>query len=326
MTSSETNFILPKEKIIDKSIFFIAPSTPLIEQDRPILQNSIRLLSENLGTNKVALSSNIFTKDESIDHLTASTAERSREFKTIIREYDIIVSVAGGTGAEDLLLTLDKDDYRVIRKRKPLFIGFSDFTFLLNEIYSRCRVPGIIFPFLRLNEGNVGRLLDLINGNEVAYRGSTWESDPPAEAISGIPIGGNLTTFVNFLNRMNPPRFGWRDHILFIEDLGIDIEDLHRLLAALKRHRVFKNIKGLVIGSLAGNLKTREGTEFQEKALSFVMTYLAGVLEKRRERNSPLPIMIIRDFGHDMTKDLPAVLVGGFVSLKASLDIVFRLE
>ncbi len=315
-----------KEDILGKSIFFIAPSTQLTEQDLPLLKNATRLLSRGLRTSKIVLSPNIFTKDQNIAHVTASIEERSREFKAAIREHKIIISLAGGTGAEDLVPTLDEGDYRAIRKKRPLFIGFSDFSFLLNEVYSRCRVPGIIFPCLRLNEGNIGELLSLIRGAEVSYRGSAWISDPPTETVSGIPIGGNLTTFVNFLNRENPPRLGWRDHILLIEDIEIDLEDLHRLLAALRRHRVFRNIKGLVIGSLAGDLNVPESGESQDKALSFIMAYLDGVLKKRRERNSPLPIIVIREFGHDITRDLPAVLVGGLVSLSASREIVFRLK
>jgi len=314
------------EIIAGKSIYFIAPSTRLTERDLPLLKNTIHLLRGGMGRGTVALSAHLFTRDEKIDHVTAPVAERSREFKAAIREHDVIVSIAGGTGAEDLLLTLDRADFRVIRKRKPLFIGFSDFSFLLNEVYSRCRVPGVLFPCLRLNEGNVGELISLIRGEVIAYRGSAWLSDPPSGTVSGIPIGGNLTTFVNFLNRLNPPRLGWRDQILFIEDVGIDIEDLHRLLAALRRHRVFRNIRGLVIGSLAGDLNTPAGGEFQDQALPFIMAYLGGVLRKRREQNSPLPIMVMREFAHDTTRGLPAVPVGGLASLSASLDVAFRLQ
>jgi alpha-galactosidase len=42
-----------------------------------------------------ALSHYLFTMDENISHVTASVVERSREFKTAVRERDIIVSVAG---------------------------------------------------------------------------------------------------------------------------------------------------------------------------------------------------------------------------------------
>lgn len=321
-----------------KSVYLIAPSTSLVAQDLPLLKNAIYLLRHAMGAGRIALSPHLFTRHEAIEHVTASIAERSRELKAAIREHDIIVSLAGGTGAEDLLLTLDRSDYWMIKKRRPLFIGFSDFSFLLNEVYSRCQVPGILFPSLRLNEGNVGDLLALIGGGTVSYRASSWLADPPTAPLSGIPVGGNLTTFVNFLNRLNPPRLGWRDHVLFIEDLGIDLEDLHRLMAALRRHRVFRNVKALVIGSLAvpfrldgtggphaaGNGARDRG--FQERALAFIAAYLEGVSAKRRERGLPLPIALMPRFGHSITRGLPAVPVGGRVTLSPGLEVEFRLR
>ncbi|MBN2198648.1 MAG: LD-carboxypeptidase [Candidatus Aminicenantes bacterium] len=315
-----------KEDRTGKSLFFMAPSTQLGEDDRPRLRDAVGLISGALETNRVNLSPYLFTSDRIIGHVTAPIGERAGEFKAAVREGDVIVSVAGGTGAEDLVPMLDRTDYRVIRKRKPLFIGFSDFTFLLNEVYSRCGVPGILFPSLRLNEGNMGSLLSLIKGEEIGYRGSAWLSDPPDEAVSGIPIGGNLTTFVNFLNREKPPRLCWRELVLFIEDIGIDLEDLHRLVAALRRHRVFRSIKGLVIGSLAEDLSAPQGREFQDKAVSFLLAYLSGVLKKRRDRQAALPIMLLRTFGHNITAGLPAVPIGGLVTLSPSLEIAFRLR
>lgn len=309
-----------------KKLFFIAPSTRLKESDRPRLENAVSILSRALQAGSTSLSPQIFSSDENIQHVTAPVEERSKEFEKVVREQDIIVSVAGGTGAEDLVLTLDRADFRMIRKRKPLLIGFSDFTFLLNEVYSRSRVPGILYPSLRLNGDNVQKLVSLINGETVYYRGSLWLSDPPAETVAGVALGGNLTTFVNFLNREKPPRLRWRDHILFIEDIQVDLEDLHRLLGALRRHRVFRNIKGLVIGSLVEDLSTTQGREFQDEAQSFILAYLAGVLKKRRERQAALPIMVLRSFGHNITEGLPAVPIGGLASLSASLELSVRLR
>ncbi len=308
-----------------RSIFFIAPSTRLLERDLPLLQNAIRLLGEGLEMHRIAVSPHIFTRDETIGHVTAPIADRAREFKAAIRKHDIIVSVAGGTGAEDLVPTLDRSDYRAIGKRKPLLIGFSDFSFLLNEVYSRCRAPGILFPALRLTEENVGMVLSLIRKAGTTCLGTAWLADPPAGEISGVAIGGNLTTFVNFLNRENPPRLVWRDHVLFIEDVGIDLEDLHRLLAALRRHRVFRTIRGLVIGALTEQLNTPAGDEYQERAVSFLLAYLDGVLKRRRETGSPLPIMAMRSFGHHLSRELPAIPIGGRVGLAASRMASFRL-
>ncbi len=183
----------------------------------------------------------------------------------------------GGTGAEDLALKIDKKDYSIIRKRRPLFIGFSDFTFLLSEIYYRTRVPLIYFPSLKLGKGNFKKILSLIKGEEIQYQGSRWLTPPPERSFSGIPIGGNLTTFLNFLNRQNPPRFSWARHILFIEDVNIDVEDLHRLMAALRRHQVLDKIKGLVVGSLNAYNRNHNYRKNQKDALRFLRTYLTDV-------------------------------------------------
>jgi len=310
---------------IDK-ICFIAPSTRLSAKGKPYLDNLVRLLSRALGVTDIHLSPYLFTSHQLIKHVTASAQERSKEFKAVIREYDLIASVAGGTGAEDLALKIDRADFQVIKERRPVFIGFSDFTFLLNEIYFRSRVPGIIFPSLRLTRGNCRKILSVLAGGEANYKGSFWLTTPPPRKISGIPIGGNLTTFVNFLNRREPPRLNWRRHILFIEDLGIDLEDLHRLLAALRRHRVFKGIKALVIGSLSAAQNPQNVRDFQAKALVFITAYLCEVMDRRQKLGRPLPILVAADFGHKKFRNLPAIPLGGYVSIARSKKMTFRLS
>jgi muramoyltetrapeptide carboxypeptidase LdcA involved in peptidoglycan recycling len=234
--------------------------------------------------------------------------------------------VAGGTGAEDLAPKIDRKDYAVIRKRRPVFVGFSDFTFLLNEIYFHTRVPAVYFPSLKIGKGNFKKVLPLIMGEEVQYRGAAWLTPPPARKFSGVPIGGNLTTFVNFLNRDIPPKFNWKRYILFIEDIQIDVEDIHRLLAALRRHRVFKDIRAVVVGSLSGYARNHNARNEQREALKFVRTYLDDVIRQRRKAGRPMPILAVTNFGHNIERNLMAVPVGGYVSIFKSRKIVFRMH
>lgn len=306
-------------------VCFIALSTCLSRCEKGTLTRTINLLKREIGIDDVYLSPFVFSSDEQIDHVTASAEERSAHFKKVIREQDLIFSVAGGTGAEDLAPKIDRKDYAVIRARKPVFVGFSDFTFLLNEFYYHSRVPGVYFPSLKLGKGNIKKVLPLIMGNEVQYQGSTWLTPPPARKFSGTPIGGNLSTFVNFLNRDNPPRFNWKRHILFLEDIQIDVEDLHRLLAALRRHRVFREIRGIVIGSLSqyGNNNYRK---HQKEALKFFRTYLGDVIRWRRKHGYPLPILAVSNFGHNITRNLMAVPIGGYASIFKSRKILFRMH
>lgn len=308
-------------------VCFIAPSTCLPRSQKRFLDRAIRLLKKGIGVDSITLSPFVFLSDERIDHVTGTAEARSEHFKKVIREEDLIFSVTGGTGAEDLAPKIDAKDYAVIRKRRPVFIGFSDFTFLINEIYYHTRVPAVYFPSLRIGKGNVRKVLPLIMGEEVQYQGAAWLTPPPAKKFSGIPIGGNLTTFVNFLNRKDPPKFNWKRHILFVEDLQIDVEDLHRLLAALRRHRVFRDIRAVVVGSLSGHARNHNANarKSQREALKFVRTYLDDAIRQRRKAGRPMPILAVTNFGHDIERNLMAVPVGGYVSISKSRKIVFRM-
>jgi muramoyltetrapeptide carboxypeptidase LdcA involved in peptidoglycan recycling len=294
-------------------IGFIAPSTCLSLKEKPVLDRTARLLKQALGVRDVYFSPHLYSSDAEIDHVTAPVAARAEVFKEAVRELDLIVSVAGGTGAEDLVREIDAKDLRVIRKRRPLFVGFSDFTFLLNEIYHACRVPAIYFP-------------SLIAGEEIVYTGSAWLTPPPPRKLTGVPVGGNLSTFVNFLNRSDPPRFSWKRHILFIEDVQVDVEDLHRLLAALRRHDVFAGIKGIVVGSISPPGKSLFPKKQQREAVRFVRSYLADVIRDRRREGCPLPILTVANFGHDIRRNLMAVPIGGRVTISRSKKIVFKLN
>ncbi len=309
-------------------VCFIAPSTCLPRSQKGSLDRTVRLLEKGIGVESVYLSPFVYSSDEQIDHVTASVEARSEHFKKVIREQDLIFSVAGGTGAEDLAPKIDAKDYSVIRKRRPVFVGFSDFTFLINEIYYHTRVPAVYFPSLRIGKGNFRKVLPLIMGEEAQYQGAAWLTPPPARKFSGVPIGGNLTTFVNFLNRKDPPKFNWKRHILFIEDLQIDVEDLHRLLAALRRHRVFRDIRAVVVGSLSARARNHStnARKDQKEALNFVRAYLDDVIRQRRKSGRPMPILAVSNFGHAVERNLMAVPVGGYVSISKSRKIVFRMH
>jgi len=309
-----------------EKIGFIAPSTCLPRHAKARLRKTAGLLRKALGVRDIYFSPHIYSSDEEIGHVSAPADERADVFKRAIRELDLIISVAGGTGAEDILRRIDKKDYRIIRDRKPLFIGFSDFTFLLNEIYHASRVPAVYFPSLKLGKGNFKKILALISGEEIHYQGRTWLTAPPPRKLSGIPIGGNLSTFVNFLNRKKPPRFSWRRHVLFIEDIQVDVEDLHRLLAALRRHNVFKGIKGIVVGSLDPTNKNSHAKKLQRQALKFVRTYLDDVIRWRRKQGFPLPILAVSNFGHNIQRNLMAVPIGGKVTISKGKKITFWIK
>lgn len=317
---------MSQEKFVEK-ICFIAPSTGLYESDRRALNKTIRVIKKKFPQAKeIHLSDLLFSSDANIYHVSDSASGRYADFQRAIKDFDLIISVAGGTGAEDLVHKLTKKDFEIIGERKPIFMGFSDFTFLLNEIYFFSKAPVVYFTSLTLGKGNFKKIFSLISGNEIGYKGSFWLNTPPPRQFSGIPIGGNLSTFVNFLNRSNPPKFNWGKHILFLEEFWIDSEDLHRYLAALNRHKVFDKVKCLVVGSLVTYSKNQDYKARQKTALKFLKDYLADVLKKRKEAGDPLPILAVSNFGHNIIRDLMAVPIGGYVTISKGKKIVFKMK
>jgi muramoyltetrapeptide carboxypeptidase LdcA involved in peptidoglycan recycling len=309
----------------EKAIF-IAPSTCLARGDRNALTRTRNRLKKFLGVKEIAVSEYLFSSDDQIEHVSASAEQRSEDFKRAVRDYDLVLSVAGGTGAEDLAFQIDGKDFRVIRERRPLIVGFSDFTFLLNELYYHSRVPVVYFPSLQLGGGRIHKGLSLLSGEEIHYQGSAWLTPPPARRFSGIPIGGNLSTFVNFLNRKEPPKFNWKRHILFCEDIQTDVEDVHRLLAALRRHNIFRKIRGLVLGSLLPPGKSIHDRKSRDEMRTFVRTYLDDVIRWRRRQGYPLPILAVSNFGHGISRDPMAIPIGGRVTIFKSRKITFRMR
>jgi muramoyltetrapeptide carboxypeptidase LdcA involved in peptidoglycan recycling len=95
------------------------------------------------------------------------------------------------------------------------------------------------------------------------------------------------------------------------------------LLAALRRHNVFKGIKGIVIGSLDPTNKNSHAKKLQREALKFVRTYLDDVIRWRRKRGLPLPILAVSNFGHNIRRNNMAVPIGGKVTISKGKKITF---
>lgn len=298
---------------------FIAPSTGLKRCDEGALNNTLEVIEKRLGVDKIYLSPFLFSENGKIDHVAGTINERLADFKKAIREFDLIISVAGGTGAEDIALKISREDFDIIARRKPIIVGFSDFTFLLNEIYYSSGAPVVHFTPFALGKGSYKKVFELIHGKDIFYQGSKWLTAPPARQFGGIPIGGNLSTFVNFLSRANPVRIDWEKYILFIEDVGIDKEDLHRLLEALRRHNVFAKIKCVVIG-LFCDFADSERRNKQKEFLKFFKNYIGEYVKK-----SP-PILAVSNLGHGIVKNLMAMPIGGYATISKSKKIVFQLE
>lgn len=233
-------------------------------------------------------------------------------------EVDAIIPFRGGWGSNRILEFIDFD---VIRANPKPLIGYSDITSLLLAIYAR---TGLI-----TYHGPVGK--STWTDFTVSYFKKAVMQDKPfqmkntaglsseitssTETLSegqanGVLLGGNLTVLTSMLGSEYLP--GWRNSILFLEDVGEDIYRVDRMLTQLKLNGVLNKINGLVFGKCTG-CEVAEGFHFT----------LEQILQDHI-KNLAIPAFVGTNIGHiDKMFTLP---IGIQAKINANKGIITLLE
>ncbi|MDO9510090.1 MAG: LD-carboxypeptidase, partial [Candidatus Magasanikbacteria bacterium] len=191
-------------------------------------------------------------------YLSASGLERLRKLRKALKKVNWLLPVYGGTGCADIVRKLSPEDLARIKKQRPIVSGFSDGTFLTNYLYFKTKL--LTFCYANAcglySHDNYKLFFNIISGTEKKYSfkelNYRWLglAGAPNKPIEGICIGGNFSTFRDMLDigEINPR--SWENYILFIEELDMDLEDLHRIVISLDQRGIFRHIKALVIGKM----------------------------------------------------------------------------
>ncbi|MFA6603261.1 MAG: LD-carboxypeptidase [Patescibacteria group bacterium] len=189
--------------------------------------------------------------------------------------------------------------------------------------------------------------------------GSRWLTcPPPTKPIEGIAIGGNLETFRDMLDVCRYGSASWKPFILFMEDVDLDAEDFHRIVIALDQRRVFRQLRAIVIGRMDDKDYASAERKYDqifgqppapavpgaapaanpapvtpnaancgefttESAPHYIQYLLSEVLEDRIESNDPLPVLMVTNFGHGVTKNPLLIPIGGKTIIKPDASIEF---
>ncbi len=168
-----------------------------------------------------------------------------------------ILTFIGGWGCARLLPYLD---YDMIQKHPKIIMGFSDVTALLLAIYAKTGMVTFHGPSGRSGWNTftvdyVKRLL--FDAEAITYKNPEDKGDnltqvedrirtiTPGKA-RGRLVGGNLTVFTALIGSDYLP--DWKDHILFIEDVGEGIYRIDRMMTQLKLAGVLDQISGFIFG------------------------------------------------------------------------------
>ena len=162
-------------------------------------------------------------------------------------EIKAIFCVRGGYGASEVADRLSAD---LIKKSNKLIIGYSDITvyhsaWTMNGVTSiQACMSGTFSDFPQACFEAEEKILQ---GEIPSYTCERSSYCKEGEA-KGILIGGNLSTFTSVIGSAYDCTKMGQPYILFLEDVGEDVQHIHRYLTILKHAGVLDHAEGIVFG------------------------------------------------------------------------------
>jgi muramoyltetrapeptide carboxypeptidase len=189
--------------------------------------------------------------------LAGDDRDRAADLMAMFTDPDVkaIICVRGGYGSARLLNRLD---YRLIRRHRKVFAGFSDITSLHAALQRKAKMVSFHSPML--NGGLASDQLD--DFTRSAFLRTVMEARPAGSICAGFDkktvstllcgvaegrlAGGNLSVLCASIGTPFQPVF--KDQILFFEDVGEQPYRLDRLLTQLLNAGLLQQVAGVAVG------------------------------------------------------------------------------
>lgn len=232
--------------------------------------------------------------------------ERAAELNSFLLDPDIdlVLPVRGGYGMARILPKLR---FPEIALRKPLAMGFSDFTAFSLALFARTGLPSWQGPMAGgLAPGHTTPVSqrNFLRALSSDFWDLAWNQagEPMSAAVKGTLWGGNLSILVSLIGTpFFPKPEQVRGGILFLEDVGEPPYRIDRMLTQLLESGVLGRQGAVVLGDFSGADRHLRG----EGDLRFgdVVRDFSERLAKAR-----IPLLAGLPFGH--TKELFAIPFG----------------
>ena len=262
-----------------KHIAIISCSNGLQEDARPTIDKLLDIFN-SLGL-EVTVASTLYFRKDGLS--SGSGRERATELIRLYKDssIDAIFDVSGGDLANEVLEHINFD---VIKNNPKPFIGYSDLSVILNSIYSQTGASSYLYQVRHIvtNEDNLNRFSEFIktsNGDifDVNYK---WLQ---GQAMEGVVVGGNIRCTLKLAGTKYMPDF--KDKILLLESLGGDVAKMRTFLTQLRLIGVFKDIKGIILGTFTEMQKNNYTPTIEE-------------LVKEIVNDKSMPIVKTEEIGH----------------------------
>lgn len=238
---------------------------------------------------------------------SASPSARSEDLKRILadsNELRFVLASRGGYGSAEILPLLGSG--LKLADRPPVLVGFSDVTAVLLGLYHLFRIVSFHGPSLLSFRDEVGEgkrreawrdLNDLLEGgrDDLFPSAELHHLNGPAEGVSGVLLGGNLSTIASLIGSPYLPSFN--EAILLLEEINEPPFRVHRSLSQLANAGVFDQVRGVVFGDMSGCRHPAGSPPELEEVLkavfeSFSIPVYSGAPFGHEGRNMPFPIGI----------------------------------
>jgi len=295
-------------------IGIIAPASAPVDPTK--LENGIRYIEKN-GF-RVELGKNISKID---GYLAGTDQERADDLNLMFKTKNVkaIFCLRGGYGASRIL---DKINYKLIRSNPKILVGYSEITALQLAILQKSGLVTFAGPMVATDFGNEitsyteDFFWRIVSSNKKIGRLKYPDDDKLVSitkgGASGRIIGGNLSVFVALIGTDYFPDLKGR--ILMFEEVDELPYKVDRLLNQLRLLKVFKQIKGIILGRFVDCIEH----DTSKRTLT-----LGEVMEDYMKE---LKIPVLYTFPHGHIKDKVTVPFGINIKMNASKGFVEYLE
>lgn len=193
-------------------------------------------------------------------------------------EITAIWATRGGYGCQHLLRHLKLSKFR---DNPKWYIGYSDNTvinsYLLKNGFASIHGQTIKTASFGVSEEGYENIFKILEGKNLKYSLEKHHFNKNGN-VEGELIGGNLALIYALLGTNYSYQF--KDKILFIEDIGENFYALDRMLMSLDLARVFRKIKGLIIGGMTNMGDEKENKNYEKPFDEFAYEIIAQRLKK----------------------------------------------
>lgn len=236
--------------------------------------------------------------------LGGTDKERAADFQEQL-DNDNIKAIWCARGGYGTVRIIDRIDFSKFKKHPKWVMGFSDVTVLHSHINTlNVATLHSIMPFTvpKAPEEVKETFKNALFGIKNSYTIPSKSYDKKGVA-NGELVGGNLSIIYSLLGSKSS--IETRDKILFIEDLDEYLYHVDRMLQNMKRNDYFKNVKGIIVGSMR---------DMHDNEIPFGQNEVQLITEITKDLNIPIAFEFCA--GHQ--KDNRTLVLGSQVSFEVN--------